>query len=76
MSMISKVTPSTLTLDLTRIGELLIVRCGSNMASLLQVVNRVAFDFSADNLSFLETSQSCKVFRYGVNMSRNFSTCG
>ena len=40
---------STLTLDFIGIDELLIVRCGSNLASLLQAVYTVALDFSADN---------------------------
>ena len=62
-------------LDFTGIGELLIVRCGSNLASLIQVVNTVALDFSADNLGFSDSSQSCKIFRYGVILSFNFSTC-
>ena len=56
LSILSKVTPSTLTLDFTGIAELLIVRCGRNLASLLQVVNTVALDFSPDNLSFLVSS--------------------
>ena len=73
---LSKVSPSILTLDFTGIDEFLIVRCWPNLAFLLQVVNTVALDFSADNLNFLDSSQSCKVFRYGVLMSRNFSTCG
>ena len=55
-----------LTLNYTGIGELLIVRCGSNLASFHQVVNTVAIDFSADNVSFLDSSHSCKVFRYGL----------
>ena len=45
MSILSKVALSTLTLDFTGIGELLMVRFGSNLASLLQVVNTVALDF-------------------------------
>ena len=49
--------------DFSGIGELLIVRWGSNFASLLQVVNTVALNFSSDNLSFLDSSQSCKIFR-------------
>ena len=51
LSILSKVTPSSFTLNFTRIGELLTVRCWSNLASLLHVVNAVAFDFSADKLS-------------------------
>ena len=47
---------------LTGNGELLIVRCGSNFAPLLQVVITDAFDFSADNLCF-DFSQSCLIFK-------------
>ena len=46
LSILSKVTPSTLT---TGICELLIVRCGSNLASLAHVVITVLLDFSADS---------------------------
>ena len=76
LSLLSKLTPSSLTLDLTGFGELLIVRRGSNLGSLLHVVNTVALDFSADNLSFPDSSQPCKVFGYEVIISRNFSTSG
>ena len=74
LSILSKMTPSILTLDFNVIGELLIVRSGSNLASLLQVVNTCALDFSAHKVVY--SSQSCKLLRYGVIVSRNFSTCG
>ena len=61
LSILSKVTPSALILDLTGIGEFLIVRCGSNLASLLQVVNTVAFVSSSENSSFLDSNQSCNI---------------
>ena len=48
LSKLSKMTPTTLTLDFPGIGVLLIVRCGSNLASLLQLVGTDALDFSAD----------------------------
>ena len=64
LSILSKGTESTLTLDFTGVGEFLVVRSGSNSASLLQVLNTVAIDFSADNLSFLDSSQSCEIFQW------------
>ena len=75
-SILSKLTPSDLTLNVTGNGELLIVRCRSNLAFLLQVVNTVALHFSGDILSFPDFSQSFKVFRYENITSLNFSTFG
>ena len=73
LSILSKMTPSILTWDFTVIGELLIVRSGSNLASLLQVVNTCTLDFSAHKVVY--SSQPCKLLRYGIIVSRNFSTC-
>ena len=60
LSILTKVTTSILTLDFTGIAELLVVRCRSNLASLLRLVNTVALDFSADNLSFLILASGVK----------------
>ena len=65
LSLLSKGTASTLTLIFTGFGEFLVVGSGSNSASLFQVVNAVALDFSADDLSFLDSSQSCEIFQGG-----------
>ena len=65
LSILSKGTASTLTLIFSGFSEFLAVRSGSNLASLLQVVNTVALDFSADDLSFLDSSQSCEIFQGG-----------
>ena len=75
MSILSKVTASTLTLIFTGIGEFLVVRSGSNPASWLQVVNSIALDFSADDLNFLDSSQSCEILQRGeeCNWSEAFS---
>ena len=59
LSILSKITPSILSLEFTGFGELSIVRCGPNLASWLQFLNSVALDFTAYNLSFLDSSQSC-----------------
>ena len=42
-----------LTLDITCVCELFVVRFGSCLASLLKVVNKVAFEFSDDKTIFL-----------------------
>ena len=76
LSILSKVTPSILTLDFNGIGELLIVRCGTKLVSLLQVVNTIALDFSAHKLTFLDSSQSCEVTRYAVTMPGIFQPVG
>ena len=75
LSILSKVTESTLALDFTGIGEFSVVRSGSNSASLLQVLNTVAIDFSAGNLSFLDSSQSCEIIQWGeeCNCTEAFS---
>ena len=76
MSIPSKVTPSSSTLDLKGINQLLIVRCESNLATLVQVVTTTTFELIAVNLSFLDSSQSRKKITYGVTKSYNFSICG
>ena len=35
----------------------------------------VALGFSADNLSFIGSSESCKIFRSGVIISQFFKLC-
>ena len=42
-----------LTLDITGVCDLLIVRCGLCLASLLKIVNNVALEFSDDKIIFL-----------------------
>ena len=53
MSIISKMRPSTLTLNFTDIDELLIVRHGSNWGILFIVVNTLTLNFSANILRVL-----------------------
>ena len=76
LSILLRIPPSTWTLDFTGVGGLLIESFGSNLDSLLQILNTVALVFSAYNSSCLHSCYSCKVFRYGVIMSRNLSTSG